>query len=366
MKVLMIIDSLTLGGRERRLVELVKGLTAQGLKIEVVVLRDSVYYPEIYQYASKVHVIKRKIKKDPSVFFKIYKIYKEFSPDVIHSWGSIGSIYVLPIVLFCRVGFMNAMIADSTCKIMGKNWVRAKITFPISDVIVANSFAGLEAYGAKNKKNAYVIHNGYDFNRSSSLNADELKEEYQINTRYVVGMVAAFHERRDYHTYLKAAIRICQAHENITFLCVGDGPTEDECKSLVPSDMIGNQVRFMGFQKSTEKIISMFDIGVLLVNSNLIQEGLSNAIIEYMAHAKPVIATDSGGSLEIIKEGENGFFVHPYSDDDLIQKIELLLTDDPLRIKMGQSAQKQIKENFSFDSMINSTVSLYSNICKSC
>ena len=214
----MLIDSLILGGRERRFTEVVKGLYMQGFKVEVIILRNAIDYPVIYEYATQVHVLQRKIKKDPRAFLSIFKIYKNFAPDVIHTWGSMCSIYVLPIKIISKVGFLNAMIADSSCKPFSKNWIRAKLTFPFSDMILSNSAAGLKAYGILNRKNAHVIHNGYDFNRSSHDKMDEIKELFKIKTNYVVGMVAAFHYRRDYVTYLNAAIQICRKFNDVTFL----------------------------------------------------------------------------------------------------------------------------------------------------
>jgi glycosyltransferase involved in cell wall biosynthesis len=365
MKILMINDSLILGGRERRFVEVIKGLVNRGYEIEIVILRNAIDYPIIYQYVHKVHILERKIKKDPRIFFKMYRIYKEFKPDIIHSWGSQGSIYCMPILFFNRIKLLNAMIADSSCKKYGKEWIRAKLTFLFSSIILSNSYAGLKAYGAYGKKNAYVIHNGYDFNRSANhTDPDVVRKQLNITTTKVVGMIAAFHIRRDYRTYLEAANILCKKYSDLTFLCIGDGVTEEEHKKMVSDDLIGTRIKFLGFQKNVEAIINIMDISVLLVNANLIQEGLSNAIVESMAHSKPVIATNSGGSHEIVIDGETGYFVEPYSVNDLVEKLELLLNNNELCLRMGAKGFEQISRNFSYDHMINATIDLYQKIRK--
>lgn len=364
MKILIINDSLILGGRERRITEVVKGLSQNNITVEIVLLRNVVDYPEIYQYASKIHILTRKIKKDPTIFFKIWQIQKIFKPDIIHSWGSMSSIYALPLVIFTKVKFLNAMIADASCDRYSKFWWRAKITFPFSDIILSNSMAGLKAYHIDTNPKAHVIHNGYDFKRTQKINIEDIKQKFGIKTKLIVAMVAAFHYRRDYQTYLKAAINICRMNPNVTFLCVGDGPTESENKNLVPDDLMEYKIKFLGFQKNVEAIISIIDIGVLLVNSDIIQEGLSNAILEYMAHSKPVIATNSGGSHEIVTEGDTGYFVKPYSIEDLEEKILLLLNNEILRNKIGHRGFENVKENFSFNTMITSTINLYHLLLK--
>ncbi len=359
----MINDSLILGGRERRCLETIKGLVRLGYEIEMVILRNVIDYPIIYQYVNKLHVIERKIKKDPRVFLKLFEIYRQFKPDIIHSWSSQGSIYALPLVILKRAKLVNAMIADSSCKKYSKYWIRAQVSFLFSRVILANSFAGLDAYGAANRKNAYVIHNGYDFSRSANqVKRDDIKSGLKIGTPLVAGMIAGFQIRRDYNTYLKAAIILCNKRNDVTFLCIGDGPTEEENKKQVPENLLNNRIKFLGFTKNVEEIISILDISVLLVNTNLIQEGLSNTIVESMAQSKPVIATDSGGSHEIIIDNETGFFVKPYSVEDLVEKTEFLLNNPELRKKMGENGLEQIKLNFSFEYMISMNVSIYDRI----
>lgn len=358
----MITDSLIFGGKERRFTEVVKGLKLLNFEIEVILLKNIVDYPTIYQYASKVHILERKIKKDPTIFLKIRKIYKDFKPDIIHSWGSMPSIYMLPTVWFNRTKFLNAMIADAVCPVFGKHWTRAKITFPFSDIILSNSYAGLRAFGADKSKKGRVIWNGYDFNRSFNADPQKVKDQFEITTPLVVGMVAIFHPRKDYVTFLNAAIEICEKNNNVTFVCVGGGPMEEECKSLVPHHLFNRQIKFLGFQKNVENIVSLFDIGVLTANDSIHQEGVSNSIVEYMAQGKPSIATNSGGSPEVIIDGETGFLIPPFDQKLLIEKLNILLDNDELRTSMGAKSHLRIKTHFSFENMINSTIEIYNEL----
>src|SRR5580765_8102557 len=95
-KILMVIDSLPRGGKERRLLELIKGLKKQPdrFQIQLVSLSDVVEYNDIYDLPVKFEVIKRKYKKDISVVFKLKKIISLFKPDIIHSWSTMSSVYL--------------------------------------------------------------------------------------------------------------------------------------------------------------------------------------------------------------------------------------------------------------------------------
>ena len=80
MKILFYIESLNSGGKERRLVELIKGLSKYpDIEMELVLTRDYIHYKEISDTGIKIHFnIRKGLKKDPRLFFKFYKIAKKF------------------------------------------------------------------------------------------------------------------------------------------------------------------------------------------------------------------------------------------------------------------------------------------------
>ena len=161
MNILMITDNLMKGGKERRIIELLRFFENEpDVRVQIIILRDKIDYPQIFELKkTKLIVLKRKIKKDPFIFSKIIKIVNDFKPQIIHSWGSMPSVYTFPLALFKRIVFINAMITNSKCRKYGSEWFRAKITFPFSDIILSNSTAGLRAYKASPKKGR-VIYNG--------------------------------------------------------------------------------------------------------------------------------------------------------------------------------------------------------------
>ena len=102
----------------------------------------------------------------------------------------------------------------------------------------------------------------------------------------------------------------------------------------------------------------IFNVGVLLTNSKIINEGISNSIIEYMALAKPVIATNGGGTNEIVIDGWNGFLIDYGSADQLIEKINILYSNRQLANDIGINGQKIIKDKFNIVNMSQQYISL--------
>ena len=124
-------------------------------------------------------------------------------------------------------------------------------------------------------------------------------------------------------------------------------------------DSLLNKIIFPGKRSDVESIVNIFDIGILLTNTKLHGEGISNAIIEYMALGKPVIATRSGGTEEIVEDQKTGFLISPFDSTELIEKMEILINDPELRRKMGTAGKERIQKCFSIDKMVSKFISVY-------
>ncbi len=355
MRILMFTDSLRAGGKERQLVELIKVLLKKGIKIELVSMNKNIFYKEILNLDIKIHFLIRKFKKDPSIMIRLGKICKSFQPDIIHTWDTMTSIYAVPVAKLLRIKLLNGLIRDSPnkIKIFSKKWVAKTLSFPFSDVILANSRAGLKAY--KIKKKGKVIHNGFDFNRIDNLkNKDEIRKEFKITTEKVVGMVAAFSKYKNYLAYLTAARNILKNRSDITFLAIGEGSNLDKFKHIFNND----KIIFIKNQSNIMSLINVFNIGVL----TSFGEGIPNCVMEYMALKKPVIATNLGGTNELIEDEKTGFLLNK-NNDQLVNKLNLLLDNKELALKMGQEGGKKLLE-FSPEKMCGAFINLYSSLLK--
>ena len=149
----MVIESLLPGGKERRLVELLKGLQKfPKLKIELILTNSDVYYKEIFDLNIKIYFVEPgTYKKSVIPFFRIYKICKNSNPQIIHVWGNKAAIYSILPKIFLNIPMINSQISDAPKKI--KNYILGpKLNFRFSDLIIANSQAGLDAYKAPSNK----------------------------------------------------------------------------------------------------------------------------------------------------------------------------------------------------------------------
>lgn len=365
MKILFIIDKMTSGGKERRLTELMKQLSiCKGIEFELAVMSMDIHYKEVFNLNITIHYVLRNRKKDLFVFRKLYKLCKESRPDIVHCWDGMTAVYIAPICKLLNIKFVNGMIVDSPVNfnILHKPWLMAKLTFPISDLIIGNSRAGLKAYNAPKNKSV-CIHNGMNLSRFDNLIEPEimLKELFSDGStaiNFIIGMVAAFEDRKDYETLVRSSVSLISYYENIRFVFVGEGKNFDKIKESISVKHI-NKFRFLGKRNDVESIINIFDIGVLLTNSRVHGEGISNSLLEYLALGKPVIATRGGGTNELVVDEVNGFLIDNESTDQLVEKIELLRNNYQLRIELGKNGKKLINEKFGINTMTQHYVDHY-------
>src|SRR5262249_41091338 len=133
---------------------------------------------------------------------------------------------------------------------------------------------------------------------------------------------------------------------------VGDGEALEASRKIAAD--VG-AIKFLGKRKNVEEIVETFDIGVL----STFTEGISNSIMEYMALRKPVVATDGGGTRELVVDGETGFLVPPGNPDALAAKIEYLLDHPDIAKGMGEAGEVRLRREFSITRMVERTAKLY-------
>ena len=362
MKILYIIDSLASGGKERQLVELLKGLAQRkDIRYQLVVLSVNIDSSYVKGLNINMHCLQRRRKRDPGIYLKLYKICKEFQPDIIHSWEAMCSLYALPVARFLGIRFMNGIIRNAPVKLkpFSKAWLRTRLTFPFSNIVLGNSSTGLNAYKAPMHK-SYCIRNGFDISRIENLEESELiRTKFNIRTENIVGMVGRFHAKKDYGTYISSAVRILNVRKDVTFLAIGDGETlEEYSKAVAPQ--FQDKVKFLGRQNDIESIINIFDVGVLATYA----EGISNAIMEYMALGKPVVAARCGGTAEIVLDKKTGFLVEPENAEAMAEKIQFLLDNRDVAKVMGNEGKERILSEFSLKEMTDRHVRLYEKCLK--
>ena len=114
----------------------------------------------------------------------------------------------------------------------------------------------------------------------------------------------------------------------------------------------------VGEQHNPIPIIKLFDIGLLTSKS----EGLSNVLIEYGAIGIPSVATDVGGSGEIVSDGKTGFLVPSGAPETIAMRVLELLNNRKLLIQFGSEAKNYVTKKFNPKSIIENYERYYTTV----
>ncbi|MFZ5982508.1 MAG: glycosyltransferase [Patescibacteria group bacterium] len=160
--------------------------------------------------------------------------------------------------------------------------------------------------------------------------------------------------------YLLDAFKIVRAkYPEIELVIGGEGDAEGELREQAEKLGIKNQVNFLG-RIPHEKVSRIYASADVFVLPSL-NEGMSNTILEAIASGLPVIATDTGGTRELVQEEKNGFVVKTKDAEDIAQKLERLIAAPNLLENMGQASREKA-EDMSWKKVAKDYYSLYNEI----
>ena len=355
-RILFVIDSLVAGGAERQLSLLLKYLSPDW-EARVVSLGGGPYYQVLLDQMTAVTVYQRRSRFDLIPFFQLIEEIMRYKPDIIHSWGSLCSAFVAP---FCKI--FRILLIDGSIRLGGlstRHLWRRRLTFSFADHIVANSQAGLSAYGVPAEKGS-VIYNAIDPDR-----LELLKQKPTMRKEFTtVIMTARISHFKDFSSFFEAARRLnTQEPGSWKFVAIG-ADDENDRASLVrlAEDLVAAGVVDLP-QAGLEVLpyLREADIGVLL-SAACFKEGISNSIMEYMASELPVVCSDSGGNRELVINGETGFVIPSENVDALIDKLLFLKMHGDISKKMGKAGYGRVISFCSIERMIGEYEVLYDRL----
>ena len=122
---------------------------------------------------------------------------------------------------------------------------------------------------------------------------------------------------------------------------------------------VRDRIHRVGFVSNAPEFSAACDVFCLPSTK---REGLPRAVIEAMAYRVPPVVTDSGGSPELVVDGESGIVVPPMNAQALADAIEKLYRDDDLRRRMGEAARERIATAFRNEDTVKKTIALYEEL----
>jgi len=378
-KVLHIITRLDYGGSAENTFLTVKNLNKEKFETKV-----------ITGYSSRTIevILVKELRREINIFFdilafiKLYWILKKEKPDIVHTHTSKAGIlgrwvsfilrttnYKLRTIKIVHTphghvfyGYFNPIITRFFI-------ILEKITAYITDYIISLTIKEKEEnikYGIGKKSKIVPIYSGIDKEKLKEikLNKEEKKKELGISgEKIIIGTAGRLEKVKGYTFLIKAAKIVIETilGKDILFLIAGDGSLKEKLKQESISLGISEKIMFLGWRKDVFEIINTFDIFVL----PSLNEGMGRVLLEAMLLGKPIIASDTGGIPELVKDGINGFLFPTGDYKKLAEKIIFLIKNPAVAKEMEKKGkEKAEKEEFSLAGMVKRIENLYEKLCK--
>ena len=194
-----------------------------------------------------------------------------------------------------------------------------------------------------------LLPSGYDVPPPCNLSPEDRSrlraEKGATAETIVVCNVARLYPEKGHERLLRLWPRILERCPHARLWIYGVGPLEDELKQLWRELHLEETVRFEGFTGDLAKELELCDVQI----HPSFNEGIPIAICAGMASALPIVATAVGGLPEVIYSGENGILVNVDDEDGLVEETVRLILDAKERNRLGQAAQRFIKEEYSLE-----------------
>lgn len=361
MKVLFLLRSLNVGGAERQLVLLAKGLHQRGHDVVVCVFYGGgALEQELRNSGVKLRSIDKRGRWDVLAFFRRLKsVVREEQPDILHSYlpdPNLVSVALKPFFPGLRVvwgvrasrmdldryGWLDRVNFFLTCRL--SRW---------ADLIIANSECGRRYHVERGYPAAttLTIRNGIDTHRfcPDPEGRARVRAEWGVrDDEALIGMVGRLDLMKDHPVFLEAASLLAQRRPNVKFVCIGggDGPYRQYLIERTSALGLGQRLRWEGVRADMTAVYNALDVKV----STSYGEGLSNVLAEAMACGVQVVATDVGDAAWML--GTLGRIVPPKSPEALARTLDQVLekpTSHPARIR------QHIIDRLSVNALVHAT-----------
>jgi glycosyltransferase involved in cell wall biosynthesis len=160
---------------------------------------------------------------------------------------------------------------------------------------------------------------------------------------------------KDVATLLHAFAELRRTAPAARLVVAGDGELRADLERLAASLGVGSAVTFTGWRLDLENIYSAVDAVVL----SSLNEGTPVALIEAMAAARPVVATDVGGVPDVVTHEHTGLLVPPGAPSELARAMARLAADAGLRRRLGAAGRARVAQRFGTARLVDDIAGLY-------
>jgi len=229
-----------------------------------------------------------------------------------------------------------------------------RLALRLADRVLVNSPAVdnvVKAAGVRPERIA-LVPNGVDLDRFRPVLRARAPEVV------VVGTLANLRPEKGVVDIVRAAALLRERCPDARVVLWGDGALRKDLEGLIATLGLADTVKLQGRTDAPEAALRTLDVFVLASTS----EASSNAILEAMATGLPVIATDVGGNPWMVEDERTGLIVPPGDPAALAKALMRLVEDQPLAARLGEAGRTRVEVEFGLDRMLDCLERLYASV----
>jgi sugar transferase (PEP-CTERM/EpsH1 system associated) len=360
------------GGLENGVVNLINTMPEEKYRHAVICMTDYTDFRNRIKKADvAVYCLNKKPGKDFAVYFRLWKLLREIKPDILHTRN-----------LSALEAQLSGLLAGVKHRVHGEHgrdiddvdgtnprYVLLRRLFrPVVARYVPMS-KDLESWLMNQirvpAKKITQIYNGVDLTRfriSDGKTAGLLPPGFHSPGLLLIGTVGRLDPVKDQITLVQAFIELVKtvpgASDKARLVVVGGGALQPKLKELSRDAGTDDLIWFAGERNDVADIMQTLDLFVL----PSINEGISNTILEAMATALPVIATDVGGNPELVIHNETGYLVPKQEPVAMAEAFKHYLDNPGLLAVHGAAGRARCESTFSLDRMIADYMNIYDSV----
>ena len=368
MKVLHLINTLSVGGAELHLLTLCRYLKRLGVEVLVAYLKEgrgsrslhsdfaAAGIPVFYLGGEGVGLVRP--------WLRLRCLLKQEKPDILHTHLPRADLLGF---LMRRSGFSGSWVCSVhdihtkswrgrwALPLFGPVWRRADKVIAISEV-VKNWL--MQDYGLLPER-VCVVYYGIEPERWISPTKD-LRSEWGFFRKPVVGTIGRLEPRKGHDILIQAMPSIVQQFPQTILLIAGHDPWgyRQVLERMVAQLGMNDHVRFLGFQDDVLSFMHAIDVFAFASRS----EGFGQVVIEAMAAGKSVVVSRIAPLTEIVVDGKTGLWAEPEIPESFAEKILWLLSHPEEAKAMGQRGKERVCTLFSASRMAEETVRIYETV----
>lgn len=298
------------------------------------------------------------------------KLYKREKPDVVHHVGMKTILWGTLAAKFSRVhGVVNAISGLGGFFAEDNKGLLARVMpmvlrFSHNRKNLLCIFQNDDDWGLyvkhgiiKHEQGRFIKGSGVDLNQFCyTPEPEDGKIKVMLTARMIV--------EKGVFLLTEAAERLRSKYEGkVQFLLVGglDDHPGAITKEQLDAVCDGEYIQWLGYRTDVRDLLKQCHI---MAFPSYYMEGLPKSLIEADAIGRPIITSNSVGCKETLVDGYNGFLIQPKDVDALTEKLDVLLSDKELRVKMGKNARKYAEDYFSIDVVKERHLAIYDELVK--